>query len=168
MRVLVSAASKHGSTREIASVIAQAFERAGLECDVVEPADVKDVSVYDAVVVGSAVYIGQWLPEARGLVDRLADQLRSVPVWLFSSGLADQPSKRGNSAPATTARMETLGARGHRHFPGKLDVLVLSLAERAAILAARGKYGDSRDMDAVRAWAEGVAAELVAEPAEAV
>ena len=62
MRVLVSAASKHGSTREIASVIAQAFERAGLECDVVEPADVKDVSVYDAVVVGSAVYIGQWLP----------------------------------------------------------------------------------------------------------
>lgn len=165
MRVLVSAASKHGSTREIAAVVAQALEAAGITCDVVEPADVATASGYDAVVVGSAVYIGQWLPEARDLVDRLADQLRDVPVWLFSSGLADQPSKRGNSAPATTARVESLGARGHRHFPGKLDVLQLSLAERATILAARGKYGDNRDMDAVRAWGEGIAAELVAEPA---
>ncbi|WP_042438106.1 flavodoxin domain-containing protein [Sanguibacter keddieii] len=165
MRVLVSAASKHGSTREIAAVVAQALESAGIACDVVEPADVATATGYDAVVVGSAVYIGQWLPDARDLVDRLAEQLREVPVWLFSSGLADQPSKRGNSAPATTARVESLGARGHRHFPGKLDVLQLSLAERATILAARGKYGDNRDMDAVRAWGEGIAAELVAEPA---
>ena len=165
MRVLVSAASKHGSTREIAAVVAQALEAAGITCDVVEPADVATASGYDAVVVGSAVYIGQWLPEARDLVDRLAEQLREVPVWLFSSGLADQPSKRGNSAPATTARVESLGARAHRHFPGKLDVLQLSLAERATILAARGRYGDNRDMDAVRAWGEGIAAELVAEPA---
>ncbi|ACZ22896.1 hypothetical protein Sked_29950 [Sanguibacter keddieii DSM 10542] len=161
----MSAASKHGSTREIAAVVAQALESAGIACDVVEPADVATATGYDAVVVGSAVYIGQWLPDARDLVDRLAEQLREVPVWLFSSGLADQPSKRGNSAPATTARVESLGARGHRHFPGKLDVLQLSLAERATILAARGKYGDNRDMDAVRAWGEGIAAELVAEPA---
>lgn len=168
MRVLVSAASKHGSTREIAAVIAKALEKAGFDCDLIAPADVADVSVYDAVVVGSAVYLGQWLPEARDMVDRLADQLRDVPVWLFSSGLADQPSKRGNSAPATTTRVETVAARGHRHFPGKLDVLVLSLAERAAILAARGKYGDSRDMDAVRAWGEGIAADLVAEPARSI
>lgn len=168
MRVLVSAASKHGSTREIAEVVARAIESAGIGCDVVDPADVSTTVGYDAVVLGSAVYIGQWLSEARDLVERLGDELRDVPVWLFSSGLADQPSKRGNSAPATTARMESLGARGHRHFPGKLDVLQLSLAERAAILAARGKYGDSRDMDVVRAWGESIAAELAAEPARTV
>jgi menaquinone-dependent protoporphyrinogen oxidase len=165
MRVLVSAASKHGSTREIAAVIAQALERAGFDCDLIHPTDVANAAHYDAVVVGSAVYVGQWLPEARELVERVADQITGKPVWLFSSGLADTPSKRGNAAPATTARMESLQARGHRHFPGKLDVLQLSLAERAAILAARGKYGDSRDMEAVKAWGEHIAEALTDEPA---
>lgn len=168
MRVLVSAASKHGSTREIAAVIALALEHAGFDCDLIDPADVANAAHYDAVVIGSAVYIGQWLPEARELVERVADQITGKPVWLFSSGLADTPSKRGNSAPATTARMESLKARGHRHFPGKLDVLQLSLAERAAILAARGKYGDSRDMDVVKAWGEHIAEALADEPARSL
>lgn len=161
MRVVVSVASRHGATREIGTVIAQAFTDAGIDCDQVEPADLADVSGYDAVVIGSAVYLAEWLPEARDLVERIGPQLVGKPVWLLSSGLAGTPSKRGNSSLATTARIADLQARGHRHFPGKLDLLDLTLTERVAVLAARGKYGDNRDLTAVRAWGDQLAAELI-------
>lgn len=151
MRALVSAASRHGSTREIAAVVATALARAGVDVDHIDPQDVFDVGHYDALVVGSGVYLGQWLAPARDMLERVGPQLPSARVWLFSSGL---------SGKAPTITLRTPGGDvepvEHRHFPGNLDVLQLSLAERAAILAARGTYGDARDLDAVRAWAEQV------------
>ena len=157
MSVLVTAASRHGSTSEIAQWIAEELQHAGLDCDVREPRDVHEIEQYDAVIVGSAVYVGQWLTEAKDFVERFATQLSQRHVWLFSSGLADTPSDSSGGTNATRTRMELVGAAGHRHFPGKLDVLQLSLAERAAIMAARGKYGDSRDPRAVREWAQHIA-----------
>lgn len=156
MRVLVAAASRHGSTREIAQVIGEQLCEMGIATDVKDARDVISVEEYDAVVLGSAIYVGQWLVDARELVDTRAAQLLNRKVWLFSSGLADAPSKDANNAPALLTRMKNTGAIGHRHFPGKLDVLQLSLAERAAIMAARGKYGDSRDMNVVREWARSI------------
>lgn len=160
MKVLVSAASRHGSTREIAEWIAEELCTLGLECDVVDAAKVMSAADYDAVVMGSAVYVGQWLTEARDLAQRLSSELVDKKVWLFSSGLADSPSKDSSGIPALKLRVELTGAQGHRHFPGKLDVLELSLAERAAIMAARGKYGDSRDPEAVREWAREIGQSL--------
>jgi len=160
MKVLVTAASRHSSTREIAAEIAATIRAQGIDCDHREPSDVKDLLGYDAVVLGSAIYVGQWLGDAKDFADRLASQLIERKVWLFSSGLANQPSKEANNTPALAARMQQLGAEGHKHFPGKLDVLQLSLAERAAIMAARGKYGDSRDMSAVRGWAMDIAKDV--------
>jgi hypothetical protein len=70
VRVLVSAASKHGSTSEIADRIAAAI-RGGLPgdaiVDVFPAGRVGDVTSYDAFVLGSAVYMGRWLGDAREL-----------------------------------------------------------------------------------------------------
>ncbi|ACV08237.1 flavodoxin domain-containing protein [Jonesia denitrificans] len=164
MRVLVTAASRHGSTREIAAEIAATIRATGIDAIEREPRDVINLDGYDAVILGSAIYVGQWLGDAKDFADRHAEALRERRTWLFSSGLANQPSKDANNAPALLARMQQLQVEGHRHFPGKLDVLQLSLAERAAIMAARGKYGDSRDMNAVRAWARDITSALTAVP----
>ncbi|XBH20663.1 flavodoxin domain-containing protein [Jonesiaceae bacterium BS-20] len=163
MRVLVTAASRHGSTREIAQEIAQEIRAAGLECDQLEPKEISSVADYDCVIVGSAIYVGNWMAEARDLLDRTRVELLDRKVWLFSSGLSDTPSKEANSTPALFARMKDVGAVEHRHFSGKLDVLALSLAERAAIMAARGKYGDARDMEAVHGWASQIAQRIGAQ-----
>jgi menaquinone-dependent protoporphyrinogen IX oxidase len=75
VRILVTAASRHGSTAQIAARIGQAL-RAGLPCgavvQVTAAAQISDMAVYDAIVLGSAVYMGRWLPEAReaGRLDR--------------------------------------------------------------------------------------------------
>src|SRR6266568_3198668 len=69
MTVLVSAASKHGSTADIAQVIARVIGEHGLLVDVRSAEAVSTVEAYDAAVLGSAVYAGHWLEPARKLVE---------------------------------------------------------------------------------------------------
>src|SRR5688500_5163106 len=98
MRVLVAGASKHGSTREIAKAIAEELRAAGLDADLRDAGNVTSLAGYDAVVLGSAIYMGRWMPEAKHLVERFQPQLAALPVWLFSSGLlgADDPQPAGD------------------------------------------------------------------------
>ena len=83
MRVLVSAASKHGATAEIADRIAAALRDAlpgGTDVDVVAAENVTTVDGYEAVVLGSAVYMGRWLDSARRLAETHAAELSTRPV----------------------------------------------------------------------------------------
>src|SRR4249920_1809687 len=86
MKVLVTAASKHGSTAEIAAIIGQVIRAEGHEVDLRAPGSVADIDAYGCVIIGSAVYGGQWLEPSRAFVDRLRDELLDRPVFLFSSG----------------------------------------------------------------------------------
>jgi menaquinone-dependent protoporphyrinogen oxidase len=56
-------------------------------------------------------------------------------------------------------------ARGHRVFAGRLERASLGFGERAAAKAVHAPEGDSRDWDAVDAFAGEIAAELSAEKA---
>ena len=91
LKVLVSAASMHGSTSDIAQVIAEVLSEQGLTVTVLEPGEVQSIGGYDAAIIGSAVYVGHWLDPAKDLVDRCHDQLSNRPVWLFSSGPVGNP-----------------------------------------------------------------------------
>ena len=68
MTVLVTAASKHGATLEIAETIARVLEERGIEAEFIELDQVGDLGGYDAHVVGSAIYLGNWLEEARRFI----------------------------------------------------------------------------------------------------
>jgi len=168
MRVLVSAASRHGSTSEIAEEIGKALrdalhERGGEDVIVdVRPVEqVSSVDDYDAVVLGSAVYAGHWLEPARELAERHAGALAARPVWLFSSGpVGDPPKPTEEDSVDVRGILEATGARDHRVFSGKLDKGTLGFAEKAIVLALRVAGGDFRDWEAIRGWAREIAAEL--------
>ena len=160
MRVLVTAASRHGATRDIGSRIVAELRSGGHDADLVDPQDVSSLDGYDAVVLGSAIYVARWLPAAREFARRFAADLAERPVWLFSSGLAMSPAAAANSPAETRALIAAVRARGHRAFGGLLDRSVLSFAERAIVAAARGKEGDHRDLAAVTQWAGIIADEL--------
>lgn len=131
MRILVSAASKHGSTAEIAARIGEALRAAlsaGAVVEVCAAADVDKVSRYDAVLLGSAVYMGRWLPEARDAVARI---VADPPwrVWLFSSGpIGDPPKPDEDHVVDVSDLVTSTNARGHRVFAGRLDRQRLGLA----------------------------------------
>ncbi|QWF77997.1 flavodoxin domain-containing protein [Amycolatopsis sp. CA-230715] len=158
MNVLVAVASKHGATREIADVlgraIGEALDEAGTpaEVEVLFAETAVDPAEYDAVVLGSAVYIGHWLETAARFVDRHAAVLRAMPVWLFSSGPVGEPLRPAEATEFTARLLADTGAVEHRVFGGKIDRGVLRFAERALVKALRVKDGDYRDWHAISAW----------------
>ncbi len=154
MKVLVTSASRHGATREIAETIAGELRAAGLDADVLAMSSVGSLDGYQAVVIGSAVYMGNWLAEARGFVEQHRAFLATVPVWLFSSG----PVGFGDVDQAKVAQLvEASHARGHQVFGGRLERRRLGLAERLLARMVRAAEGDYRDWEAIRAWAREVA-----------
>ena len=168
MKMLVAVSSKHGSTQEIAESIGATVREAGIEVEVVDAQQVESVAPYDAVVVGSAVYLGRWMGPARDLVNRSADALRTRPVWLFSSG----PLRLDIVDPADAAEgmklLELVDARDHRVFPGKADKHDFGFLERAAVSIVKHPWGDHRDWPAIKEWATSIARELTSVPAQPV
>lgn len=160
MNILVTAASKHGATAEIAAAIAAHLAELDLPADVRAPDEVTDMAGYDAVILGSAVYAGRWLASAKALVERCGPALRERPVWLFSSGPVGEPAKPDEPPADAAAMVDATGAREHRVLPGKIDKGELGLAERAIVAVVRAPDGDYRDWDALRAWVAGIAAQL--------
>ena len=158
-RALISAASKHESTTEIARVIGDRLADQDIAVDIVPPALVDSIDDYGAVILGSAVYAGRWLPPARDFAIRFADELADRPLWLFSSGPVGNPAAR-KDPPDVTAIERDIAVRGHRMFDGKLDPEALSLGERISLLGRARPGGDFRDWDAVARWADGIAASL--------
>lgn len=161
MKILVSTASKHGSTSGIADRIAETLRASipGVTVDVVPAAALVGIDQYHAVVLGSAVYMGRWLDDARKLADRIR-ALAPRPVWLFSSGPIGDPPKPDEEPAEVADMVKTTNAHGHRLFAGRLDRHRLGFAEKAVVMALRVPDGDFRDWDAIHAWGAQIAAEL--------
>jgi menaquinone-dependent protoporphyrinogen oxidase len=161
MRVLVAAATRHGSTEEIAALIARVLRLRGMETVELPAGDVEDMSEYDAVVLGSAVYAGHWLAPATSLVSRFQAELAEVPVWLFSSGPVGFPLTPAK-AEDMTGVVGAIGAIEHRLFAGMLDKSQLGRLERAMVRMVRAPEGDYRDFNEVSHWAAAIAETLAA------
>jgi menaquinone-dependent protoporphyrinogen oxidase len=160
MKVLVCAATKYGATGEIADAVADVLAEKGLEVTVIPPGQVGSIEQFDAVVLGSAVYMGQWMKPARELVDRSAAALAARPVWLFSSGPVGEPAKPAENPVDVSEILQSTKARDHRVFTGRLARKHLSFPDRAMASAIRAAEGDFRNWAEIRAWAAGIASAL--------
>jgi menaquinone-dependent protoporphyrinogen oxidase len=161
--VLVVYASKHGSTADIAVAVAHALNAHGLRAACMEASQVKSLTPYDAIVLGSAVYMRRWRPEARRFLRHFAPELAKRPFWVFSSGPVGDPAddNRGWNEPSgTIAKAEQLGARSHVVFGGSLPAEPHGFMQRSMAEKMPEEFRDRRDWDEIRAWADGVAAEL--------
>lgn len=162
--ILVTVASKYGSTQEIAAFVGRVLAEHGLNVSVMGVEDVTSLAGIDAVVAGSAVYAGHWLKPAREFLERHATDLKTKPVWLFSSGPIGDPAKPQEDPVDASSLVELTGARDHRVFAGKLDRRVLNFGEKAIVIALRAREGDFRDWSEIGEWAAGIARTLDATP----
>jgi menaquinone-dependent protoporphyrinogen oxidase len=166
MKILVGVASRHGATEEIAQGIGNDLQAAlagGPEPVVVDVLDIEQVgelSGYDAVVIGSALYMGNWLRTARDFVTAHSAELLDTQVWLFSSGpVGDEPKR--STQPAGVAKLLSLsGAREHHVFGGSLDKHRLTFGEKAIVRMVGTVEGDSRDWSEIGQWSAGIADQL--------
>lgn len=158
--MLVSAASKHGATAEIAEHIGSILRDRGLDATVAPPAEVGSIEGYQAVVLGSAVYAGHWLNDAKDVAERIGVSSTRPAVWLFSSGPLGDPPRPDEEPVDVEDVHEATGAREHRIFAGRIDKSLLSFGEKAIMIAVRAPEGDFRDWAEIATWAEGIASSL--------
>ncbi len=121
-------ATKHNATTEIAESIGETLRQsAGLKVDVRAVDTIDDITSYDVVILGSAVYVSQWQPKAVDFLTNHADELAQRTVWLFSSGPTGEGDPEtlldGWSFPeALQPLVEKIHPRGVKVFHGKLDL----------------------------------------------
>ncbi|MDO5710187.1 MAG: flavodoxin domain-containing protein [Micrococcales bacterium] len=160
MKVLVVIASQHGATAEIGDAIVDELRTAGHESRRVDPADVRDLEGIDAIVLGSAVYMTQWMESARNFVQRFRETLREIPLWTFSCGLAGVPKGNVQDPRRVGPVLLSINPIDHEVFKGRLDLGVLSLRERTVARLGNAPEGDYREFDKVREWAKEIGREL--------
>ena len=172
LSVLVTAASRHGSTGEIAAAIRDQLQRRGLRASLLAPAEVTSFDGYDAVVIGSAVYIGHWLEPAMDLVTRCGGELKGRPVWLFTSGPVGKATgmlyqSMGTDPLELPQLRAATHPRDHMIFAGKLNPKSLPFAQRLSVRMFHGLTGDFRDWAEIRRWADSIADQLTGSDAAA-
>jgi menaquinone-dependent protoporphyrinogen oxidase len=152
MRVLVAYGSKRGGTLGLAEWLTDSLREAGHEVTLKRASDVTDISRYDAVVVGGALYVFRWHADARCFVKRHRKGLEDRLVWLFSSGPLDDSAIEKDIEPIRFVRrtMARIGAEGHKTFGGRM------LPDDKTNLPV----GDWRDRDEVALWADEISARL--------
>ncbi len=181
VHVLVAFASQNGSTAGIAGTIAAELRDAGLEADCRPVAAVSDLAGYDAVVLGSGVFVVRSASDGGGFIAGHRDELARRAVWLFSAGpiggaestgirdatgILDEPDvaappeiwdRSAASAPCADATpvmcvAKAISARGAARF----GHAPLPAGARADSLPP----DDWRDVGRVRAWARSIASAL--------
>ena len=159
-RVLVAFASRHGATAEIAEALADQLRQEGHEVECVPADQAPGLDSYDAAVIGSAVYMGRWRPEARRLIKRRARELSQRPLWLFSSGPCGQAEPSYAAPPGMERRAKRLGAREHVVFGGRVPENPTNFIERSMLQKAAPEHRDLRDWETIRGWAARIAQAL--------
>ena len=163
MKILVAYASRRGSTAEIAETISGALRREGISVDCEAAETVKSVDPYDAIILGSAVYVKRWRGDAKHFLRKHRRVLAQRPFWVFSTGPAGDPAEdKPEWAEPTSVveKVEKLGGRGHVVFGGRLPAEPRGPIEKAMVQNTPAEYRDRRDWDEIRAWAVSIAAEL--------
>jgi menaquinone-dependent protoporphyrinogen oxidase len=156
--VLVAYATKAGSTRDVAEAVARTLREHGLEADVRPVAEVGTLAPYDAIVLGTALYMGRIHRDARRFLRRHHPQLAERPLAVFAMGpktLAD------DEVASSRAQLDgALAAYPDVHVGG---VAIFGGVVNPARLRFPFNYmpaSDVRDWDAIRAWADDVAVAL--------
>jgi menaquinone-dependent protoporphyrinogen oxidase len=161
-QTLVTYASKYGSTKEIAERVAKVLQTQGITTTVQAASEVNSLAPYDAVVVGSSLYGGNWLPQARDFIEKFRDALANKEVWVFSSGPAthDDPVHVLGGWHIPESLKDTLNVIRPQSivlFSGKIDVTKLSAEDYLVSSSLRGTSGDYRNWSVIEGWAKEIA-----------
>ena len=159
-RVLITYASKYGSTGGVADAIGKELCGKGLAADVALIGNAGDLGLYQGVVVGSAIYMGKWMPEATDFVKKNRDILRRMPVAYFLVCITlSQPTEKNRAEvlsymePIMRAVPE-IRPLGIGTFAGALDYNKLSWLNKRILKAKGAPEGDFRDWNSIRTWAQ--------------
>ena len=161
--LLVTYASKRGSTKEVAEAIAETLREHNPDVDLRPVTDIVNLKDYSGVVLGAALYTGRLHRDARTFLRRNRVDLVSLPFAVFAMG------------PKTIGTTELAGSRAQldRALAAVPEVEPVSVAIFGGVVDPaklrfpfnRMPATDARDWTAIRTWADELS-RLLARPAE--
>ena len=158
-RALVTYASKYGSTGGVADAIGKELCSKGVAVDIAPIKNAVNISSYQGVVVGSAVYMGKWMPEAVDFVKQNQDILCQVPVAYFLVCITLCEPTDKNQAKVLSYMdpilkdMPDIKPVSIGTFAGALDYNNLSWLYKKVLKSKGSPEGDFRDWNSIRSWA---------------
>jgi menaquinone-dependent protoporphyrinogen oxidase len=158
-KILVAYASKSGTTVDVAQTIGKSLSDKGATVDVRPIKAVTNLDGYRAVVIGSGIRMGQWLPEAVEFVKKNRPKLSQLPTAFFTVHMlntGDDEECRKKREAYTEPVRQIVTPKTEMFFAGRLDFSKLSLPELLLSKAMNAKEQDLRDWNKIRAWAEGL------------
>jgi menaquinone-dependent protoporphyrinogen oxidase len=155
--VLVTYASKAGSTIGIAQAIASELEKRCFTVDISPVNRVTDLKGYHYVVIGSAIRMSAPLPEVVNFVEQNRDKLASIPTAFFAVYLMNS----ANDEVSSKARLgyidpirNLLPIQHEAFFTGVFDPKKVSFIEGLMGKMMNSPIGDFRDWEAISKWGE--------------
>jgi menaquinone-dependent protoporphyrinogen oxidase len=158
-KLLIIYATRAGSTGEVAQAIADQLCLQGFDADVRAVEAVTSLDGYGAVIFGSAIRYGAWLPEMLKFAQTQRNALAKLPVAIFTmhiQALDDNTQSRTTRASYSQAIRALVAPRAEAFFAGKVDPATLSFFERMAVKMVKSPMGDKRDWSQIRNWADGL------------
>jgi menaquinone-dependent protoporphyrinogen oxidase len=164
-KILVTYASRSGSTAEAAELIGKTLTECGATVDVLDMNAVKDLTPYRAVIAGSAIRVAKWLPEAMKFLNTHRAALNQKPFAAFmvciTLAMKDGEKYRAGVSDWMDPVRSIVRPVSVGFFAGILNFKKLPLFPdgvkmRLPVMMGIFPGGDNRDKEAVRSWARDV------------
>ncbi|HEX2979759.1 MAG TPA: flavodoxin domain-containing protein, partial [Anaerolineaceae bacterium] len=144
-------------TAEIAARVGERLSKRGANVDVLDVRQVKDLAVYQAVVLGSAIRMGSILPPMLTFVKNHSAELQSIPLSVFVACMTletDTPENRETVSAYLDPLRAVAQPVNEGLFAGAVLLERLPLIERWMTKSIKSPVGDFRRWDQIDAWAE--------------
>lgn len=162
-KILVTYASRTGFTAGVADAIGKTLTDLGEEVDILRMQDVKDLTIYKAVVAGSPIRAGKWLPEAIEFIQTCHFSLSQKPFAVFLVCMTLAMPKSDKYRPIVAAWLDPVRVLvkpvSEGLFSGGLNIGKIPsfsdrLKFRISVMFGVWKEGDQRDWNAINSWAK--------------
>jgi menaquinone-dependent protoporphyrinogen oxidase len=156
IKLLITYASKCGSTTEIAKSMGKVLVEKGYEVDILPVSQVKSMDGYEGILAGSAVRVGAWLPEAVEFVKNNQTAMQKIPTAIFTvHGLNWENTSAGEALRKnyTNAVKQLITPVDEVFFAGKIDFSTITFLEKMLCKAVKAVEEDKRNWGLINSWA---------------
>jgi len=156
--ILIAYGTKAGSTAEIAEYMGELFREKGALVDVLPVEQVRDLTPYCGVILGTATRVGKPLNSVLKFVREFEYSLEPLAVAYFVVGIAmreDTPEHRAQAEAVLEPLRQIKKPCMEGLFAGKVEYAKIEQPWRTLVSHNKEDEigeGDWRDWDAIRAW----------------